>query len=240
MVVNHIDAQTFSLAPVDMHGVELAALYTLQHSLARDAENFRRLLHWDIALGGVLDEAPEELIGDADLPWRAWGQLFPGNEPVVEPTVDGRGRDAENFGGLFDGDQFPLSGLIRGFAARDVPMPPQIAYAVGREAVTVGGALTLAVEDSGNHGIRVVGGQAPHKLDGVLIRAYRGGARAWAVDVELGEHTAVPAKREVGAMILPMVGDDDFLEQRPQQFFSVTRRGRGSLPDAREVFTETE
>ncbi len=48
MIIYHFDSQAFSLAAVDMHGLKLAALYTLQHGLARNTEELGCILHWDI------------------------------------------------------------------------------------------------------------------------------------------------------------------------------------------------
>ena len=135
-----------------MDGIQLAALYTLQHDLARDAEELGRVHHRDITLGGVFDEAIEEFFGDPDLPRRARGDLLTGDEAVVEPTVDRRGRDAEDVRGLSDVNQLTINSLGArvGVEARDVPVSTQIPDAVGREAVAVGGGLALPVEDPGN------------------------------------------------------------------------------------------
>ena len=53
----HFDAQAFLLAAHDMDGVEFAALDTLQHGLAGDAERAHRLAHRQEVLAGLTVEA---------------------------------------------------------------------------------------------------------------------------------------------------------------------------------------
>ena len=89
-----------------MDGIELTALYTLQHGLARDPQDFGRILHRHITLGGVFDEARAQLLGDSDLPRSTGRDLLTGDKPVVEPTMDRRRRDAKDIGCLLDVDQF--------------------------------------------------------------------------------------------------------------------------------------
>jgi hypothetical protein len=60
------------------------------------------------------------LIGEADAPWRAGGELFAGDESVIEPPVQGGGGDAEFGGGVGDGEHGCVLGLIGGFVAGDV------------------------------------------------------------------------------------------------------------------------
>ncbi len=240
MIVYRFDSQTFSFSTIDVDGIELPALYSLQHRLARNPQNLGRVLHRYVAVGGVFDEARAELFGDANLPWRAGCELFTGDEAVVEPTVDGRGCNAKDFGCLLDVDQFTVGRLVGWLEARDVPMPTEIADAVSCKPVTVGSGLALAVEDAGDHGIGVMRGQTAYEFDGVFLGADRGWARAWSMDVELGERTAAPAKCEVGAILVAVVGDNHFLEERAQQLFSVPWAGCGRVPCALQIFAQTQ
>jgi len=59
-----------------MGGLQLAAFYPLQHCLAGYAEAFGGLQHGQIALRGLLDKERLELIGDADAPGCARGDLL--------------------------------------------------------------------------------------------------------------------------------------------------------------------
>jgi hypothetical protein len=64
----------------DVDGVSLLALDLMQHGLSGDAECFRGLVERQIAVGDVGDEARAGLVAEADPPWRAGRDLFPGEE----------------------------------------------------------------------------------------------------------------------------------------------------------------
>ncbi len=110
----------------------------------------------------------------------------------------------------------------------------------GGEGVAVGSLLALAAQDTGDHGIGIVLGQAAHKFEGVLVGSDRRLARLGAIDVEFGQHTPAPAQRQVGGLPAARRGDDDFVEQCAQQLLLVPRRGGGRLPDPRQVHAKCE
>ena len=118
-----------------MDGLQLAALYSLQHCLAGYAKTFGDLLHGKVVFRSLLNKERLELIGDADAPRRARGDLFAGDEAVIEPAVERRGRDVEDFCGLPDGDWLPLRRLSRWLEAGDLPVPAQVADMAGGETV---------------------------------------------------------------------------------------------------------
>jgi hypothetical protein len=66
-----------------MDGGEFAALDTLQHGLARDAERAHRLAHRQEVLAGITLEAILEVVGEADTPRGARCQLLAGNNAVI-------------------------------------------------------------------------------------------------------------------------------------------------------------
>ena len=111
-------SQAFSASVADVEGLQLAALDTLQHGLAGDAEGAHRVDDRDVAGGGVLDEQGAELVVDADPPRRAGGVLFAGDEPGLQPAEDRGGGDAELVGGLADGEQFAVGRLGRRLVVR--------------------------------------------------------------------------------------------------------------------------
>ena len=78
-----------------MDGVELAALYTVQHGLAGDVEKTHGLVHTEVALRGVVDETGAQLVVQSNAPRRSGRQLLAADEAVVEQAMDGRGGDAE-------------------------------------------------------------------------------------------------------------------------------------------------
>ena len=96
-------SQAFSASVANVDGLQLAALDTLQHGLARDAEGAHRVDDRDVAGGGVFDEHGAQLVVDADSPGGAGSVLLSGDEPGLEPAKDGGGGDAELVGGLADG-----------------------------------------------------------------------------------------------------------------------------------------
>ena len=56
-----------------------------------------------------------KLVGDADAPRGAGGELLAGDEAVVEPAVQGGGSDAEDVGRLGDRDGSPSGGSAGGW-----------------------------------------------------------------------------------------------------------------------------
>jgi N-terminal domain of reverse transcriptase/Reverse transcriptase (RNA-dependent DNA polymerase) len=96
-------SQAFSASVADVEGLQLAALDTLQHGLAGDAEDSHRVDDRHVAGGRVLDEQRAELVVDADPPRGAGGVLLAGDEPGLQPAEDRGGGDPEFVGGLYAG-----------------------------------------------------------------------------------------------------------------------------------------
>src|SRR5207245_11741512 len=95
-----LDSQAFSSPAADADGFELAALYTLQHRLAGDAEPQPRLQHRQIVWRGVFDEARAQFVGDPNAPRGAWGELLADDDAGGEPTVQRGRRYREDLGGF--------------------------------------------------------------------------------------------------------------------------------------------
>src|SRR5438876_8055675 len=81
--VNYFDSQALTSAAPNMNGFEFAALYTLQHRLARDAKFHRGFQHRQISRRCLLHESCPQLIAETDTPGRARSNLFSGNESIV-------------------------------------------------------------------------------------------------------------------------------------------------------------
>ncbi len=62
----------------------------------------------------------------------------------------------------------------------------------------------------------------------------------WQIERDAGDCAAAPAQGELGAAILLLDRDDDFLKDGTQEFFFVARRCRGRLPGFRQVGTERQ
>src|SRR3954453_3576569 len=171
LVGGNPDSEALSAALADVEGVELAALDTLQHGLAGDAERAHGVDDRDVAGGRVVDEQGAQLVVDADAPGGAGGVVLAGDEAVVEPAVQGRGRDAERVGGLGDRKQFAV-GWLGGWLVRgDVAVAAQSADDDRGEALAGGAAAALAVEDAGDRGVVVVNGEPFEQRDRVLVGA---------------------------------------------------------------------
>ena len=84
-----MDAQTLSASGADVHGLEFAALDTLQQGLAGHAVGQGGFERGQPALGGVIDEQRADVVGEPDPPGCAGGELFAGDESVAEPAVQG-------------------------------------------------------------------------------------------------------------------------------------------------------
>ena len=139
-----------------MDGFELAAFYSLQHGLAGVPEGHHRVADGFKAVAGRGEEAGLEVRGQANAPGRAERDLFALDEAVIEVAVEGRGRHAERGGGLADVDEVAVGGRRFGLAGRDLPVLAEIADTIGVEAVAVGRAAALVVENAGDDGIGVM------------------------------------------------------------------------------------
>jgi hypothetical protein len=125
------------LAAHDMDRLEFAALDTLQHGRARNAERAHRFAHWHEAIAGFAVEAGHEVIGEPDAPGGAGGQLLAGDDPVIEQAMDGRWRNAKRDRGFLDRQQLALGRAGGRLEAGNVPVAAQIADAARDEAVTI-------------------------------------------------------------------------------------------------------
>lgn len=104
------------------HCLKLAALYTLQDGLSRDTQYSRDDLHGHMSRRRFFNEAFFPVVGDANLPRRAWCNLFASDEPVVDPTMDSRRCGVKDLCRFFHGDQFSLGRVRWCLVAGDIPM----------------------------------------------------------------------------------------------------------------------
>src|SRR4051794_418761 len=172
------DSQALSAAVTDVDGVEFAALDTLQHGLARDAEGAHGVDDRHEAGGRLLDEQRAQLVVDADPPGSTGRVLLAGDEAVAEPAVQCRGRDAEHLGGPGDREQLAVGRLGGRLVRGDAAVAAQTADDDRGEALAGGGSASLAVEDAGDRRVVVVDREPAEQLDRVLVGVDRGlGAR---------------------------------------------------------------
>src|SRR4051812_34438670 len=168
----------FLAAVTDVDGVEFAALDTLQHGLARDAEGAHGVDDRHEAGGRLLDEQRAQLVVDADPPGSTGRVLLAGDEAVAEPAVQCRGRDAEHLGGPGDREQLAVGRLGGRLVRGDAAVAAQTADDDRGEALAGGGSASLAVEDAGDRRVVVVDREPAEQLDRVLVGVDRGlGAR---------------------------------------------------------------
>src|SRR5215212_6880106 len=201
------DSQALSAALADVDGLQLAALDTLQHRLAADAEGSHRIDDRDVAGGRLVDEQRAELVVDADPPRSAGGVLLAGDEPGLQPAKQRGGGDAELVGGLADGEQLAVGWLDRRLVGGDASVAAQAADDDLGEPLAGGGAAALAVEDPGDRGVVVVRGEPGEQRDRVLVGADRG-LRLGERNGELGDRAAPPADRDGRAALLALDVED--------------------------------
>ena len=233
--VQDIDPQAFASSAADMDGLELAALDTLQHRLAGDAQDVHGVEHGYVAFGRLLDEARAQLFAHAYAPGCTGCELLTSDESVVDAAVQRGGRYTEDACRLSHADQLAQRRLGRWLEAGDLPVGPQAANSVGREAQLGGGPAALAVEDAGDDGVGIVSSEAAHQLDRLLVGAIRSRLGAWQCELELADETAEPAQRQVRLLLVPIHVDDDLLDQGAQQLLAVAVGGGRRRPDTLEV-----
>jgi hypothetical protein len=236
-----LDTQAFSASGADVDGAEFAAFDTLQQGLAGGAVGEGGLEHGHPAVGGVIDEQGAQVVVHADAPGGAGGELLAGDEPVAQPAVQGGGSEPEFFGGVGHGERVSFGGVVAGLVAGDVPVVAQALDSTGGERQSSGGASGLPVEDPGDLVVRVVDGQSPEEVDGVLV----GADRRWLALERHGQVTdrsALPAQDQICAALgaVAVDGDVDFLEQGAQQLFAVLVGGGRGRPYLVEVVAEGE
>jgi hypothetical protein len=152
-------SQAFSASVADVEGLQFAALDTLQHGLAGDAEGSHRVDDGDVPGGSVLDEHGAEFVEDADSPRSAGGVLLASDEPGLEPAEDCGGGDAEFVGGFADGEQLAVWRFGGRLVCGDVAVAAQSADDDRVEPLAGRGAAALAVEDPGDLPVVVVSGE---------------------------------------------------------------------------------
>ena len=91
-----------------MDGLQFTAIYTLQHGLAGHTKSLCGHLHRNIAFWSILDKERLQFIGDTDAPGRTWRDLLTSDKAIVEPAVECRGCNIEDFRRLPDSDWLPL------------------------------------------------------------------------------------------------------------------------------------
>src|SRR6516165_2615177 len=232
-------SQALSASVAHMERLQLAALDTLQHRLARDAEDAHGVDDRDVASGGVLDEARAQLVVDADPPGRAGSVLLAADEAGLKPAEDRRGGDAQHVGGLADWQQLAVGRLGRRFVCGDAAVAAQAADDDRAEALAGGRAAPLAVENAGDRAVVVVGGEPSEQRDRVLVGADR---RLWLRQRhgELGERTAAPADRHGGAALLAVGVEDHLLDQRSQKRLAIAVAGGRRRPHTAEIGAESQ
>ena len=212
MVGDDLDSQAFASPSADVDGFELATLDTLQDSLSRHAEPQPGLEHRHEAGRRFLDKASPQLVGHANAPGRARGELLADDDPGGEPAVQRGRRYSEHLGRFLDRDQLAVRRRGRRDTARDAAIPAQAAHLVGGETLAARGASPLAIEDAGDDAIRVVRGEALNERKAVFIGAKARGIGAREGDVEFGEGAATPAQDDVGAIVVTLDGEGDVFE----------------------------
>jgi hypothetical protein len=105
----------------------------------------------------------------------------------------------------------------------------------GAEPQTAGAAAALTVEDPGDGGVGVVGGQPTDQRDDVFVGADLRRVGAGQLDGQLAGLAAAPAQQQPGAGGVAVDGDDNLLQQGAQQLLAVPVGGGRRLPHQADV-----
>jgi hypothetical protein len=195
------------------NGFDLAALDTLPHGQPGNAEAAHGLVHGEISLGSFFCDAGAQIVGETNSPRRAWGELFSGDDAVVEPTMNGRGCHAERRRGLVRLSASRLRAVSTATVARDVPVAGQIAGMVGGETMTVASCALLAIENAGNDGVGIMNGEAPYQRHRILVGAHRRRTATRQIKIDLGKSATAPTQSQVRTIFIFVYGNDDLFDQ---------------------------
>lgn len=84
LLIDDSDSQAFMPALAHEQGLQLTALYTLQHGLPRNPQFRCGYDHGNVLWGRLLHDARTQIIIDADLPRRARCDLLAGDETISQ------------------------------------------------------------------------------------------------------------------------------------------------------------
>src|ERR1019366_9071516 len=235
-----LDTQAFPASGADMDGAKLAVVDTLQHGLAGDAEGDGGSPYGYPPGGRVVGDEGADGVGEADPPGRAGGDLLAGDEPVVEPPVEGGGGDAELGCGLVHADHVTV-GVVACSVRRggDAVALADGGHVSGGECDSGGGAALLLAGHFGDHRVVVAGGQPADQLDGVFAGAIRRPGPG-QVCYGFADHPAFPVQHEAGVTGLVIDGDDNVVQQGVEEFLAVTVGGRRRGPQCGQIGAEGE
>ena len=176
-----------------MNGFELAALYTLQHRLACDAEFHCGFEHGQELWRCFLNKARTQFVGYSNAPGCAWSNLFSGNKAIVNPSVNRGCRHTKDFGCVFESDKFSCWSLSRRLVARNVAITAQAANLIRSEAFAVSSFASLTIQNAGDDVVGVMGGKATKQGECIFVGANSMRLRMRQGEIELSESTASPA-----------------------------------------------
>src|SRR5271165_277415 len=124
LAVWKLDSQSRFSTFCNVRRFDFAALYTLQHGLTGDAESAGGPLHGDEALTRRGGEACFQRVSHPDSPRRAGGDLLAGDQAVVQPTMQGRGRNVQDDRRRRDRHDVSFRSLQLVLETGDAPMGP--------------------------------------------------------------------------------------------------------------------
>src|ERR1039458_3893362 len=121
-----------------MESFEFSALYTLPHSLSREAESPHGVHDGHVVWGCGVHEGMAQFFRNPNPPWCAWRQLLASNQASIDPAMKcGRGH-AEDLGRLHDRNRLLLvGGFARRLKARDLMIAAEAANLLRCETLAV-------------------------------------------------------------------------------------------------------
>ena len=169
--IDHFDSQAFTPALPHQNSFQLAALYTLQHRLPRNAQFRGGYDHGHILRWRLLHDARPQFIVDANLPRRAWRDLLAGDETIGQPAMNADVFMPRICAALRIETSSPLGGVGWRLESRDTAIASQAADLVGGEAFARCGLASLTIEDSGDDFIGIKSGQARQQRERIFVGA---------------------------------------------------------------------
>src|SRR3954453_915080 len=136
LLIDHFDSQALMPSLPHEHRLQLAALYTLQHSLTRNTQFCCGYDHGYVLRRRLRHDARPQFIVDANLPRGARCDLLAGDETVGQPAVNTACVHAQKLRCFTNRNQLSAGWLSRRLEARNFAIPSQTADLIGGEAFT--------------------------------------------------------------------------------------------------------
>src|ERR1700730_14271130 len=125
-----------------------------------------------------------------------------------------------------------LSGRLE---SSNVAIAPQAANLVGGEGFSRRGFGSLPVQNSGDDFIRIKRGQTAEQRGRLFGGAWSHRPESWDRDIQHSNRAAAPTQSELSVTFGTLEIQDDFVQQRAQQFLAIPVGGGGRVPNSKDI-----